>query len=127
MNTIILTASERHPIEPGVLRKGESNKVVLFFGLHKSRGDRVIYSTRVTDGLYDVIRDFNLSLSTQEPTLKTNIRLAKQELERFASAQFDFVGIAYGLRHGMSPNAYKNFLIRISDALENTFPNNLTK
>lgn len=118
---ILISETERHPIEGGSLRKEEESKhFILVFGLGKRRGEKFVYSTRVTDPLFTVLQRHNLKLYTRQMEEGHGRMMHVINKNRAMSMDviLDFVGVSYDLRQTMSAEDYKTLITEICEAID---------
>ena len=78
---IIVTKDEGHPVPFGkTTDESLPDFSVCFFGLARHRGDNIIYSTRVTDSFFTVIKKHGLTFYPTVPMTKFNPVSQKVEI-----------------------------------------------
>lgn len=113
---IEISSTEKHPISAGVFRDEQNtDHLVIIFGIAKVRGDNMVYSTRVTDAFFDVLKKYGL-------TYLRNTELgAHQQAKRLAGAQgmnFDSIGMAYNIRLIMNAETYTALINELCKAID---------
>lgn len=113
--TIVISQTEKHPLPPGVARPGEEKSAVVFFGLHNDRGENVVYSTRVTDKLFDVLSKYDLVSYRGDQEFRARITGYREFIR--PDVTVDMVGIAYHIRKLWNAEKYFKFICEITDAI----------
>jgi len=114
--SIVLSQTERHPLPPGYLKQDDPRNILVVFGLHNERGENTIYSTRVTDKLYDVLSKYDLVFYTGDLSFRERVNSYKQQVP--PDVNIEMVGVAYRIRKLWEPTKYREFILELAEALE---------
>ena len=117
MRSIVISETERHPVPHGILREGDPQSVVVFFGLHNDRGENVVYSTRVTDKFYDVLSKYDLVFYGKgDDEFQSRITGYRRFVR--PGVTMDMVGVAFHIRKMWDVPKYTQFVKDVADSLE---------
>lgn len=115
---ISITESEKHPIKPQVIEQGAGDRLIKVYGLKKTRGDNCVFSTRITDAYFDVLKKYGLTnylYGEEERGFNPN-----EEKRRFTEATgstIDFLGVAYNIRQEYDAAKYEAFIKELAEAM----------